>query len=187
MGFDIHHGNHRLFYVLYGMDWKALLKTEVDNTYRVTAHLLDLVDENKMNWKPHTGSNWLTVGQLINHITEACGSNVKGFVTGDWSAFDAVSAQGPLPPAESFPQAVSVDQVRKQLQEDHDLTLDLLNECSEEDLSKKLVSAPWDPKQAPLGQRILQMIEHLKQHKGQLYYYLKLQGKPVNTLDLWPT
>ncbi len=29
------------------------------------------------------------------------------------------------------------------------------------------------------------MIEHLKQHKGQLFYYLKLQGKPVNTSDLW--
>jgi hypothetical protein len=26
---------------------------------------------------------------------------------------------------------------------------------------------------------------HLAQHKGQLFYYLKLQGKPVNTTDLW--
>jgi len=29
------------------------------------------------------------------------------------------------------------------------------------------------------------MIQHLNQHKGQLFYYLKLQGKPVSTPDLW--
>ncbi|MDE0394080.1 MAG: hypothetical protein OYK82_04805, partial [Gammaproteobacteria bacterium] len=29
------------------------------------------------------------------------------------------------------------------------------------------------------------MIWHLAQHKGQLFYYLKLQGKPVNTMHLW--
>jgi hypothetical protein len=28
-------------------------------------------------------------------------------------------------------------------------------------------------------------IHHLQQHKGQLFYYLKLQGKPVNTEHLW--
>jgi len=29
------------------------------------------------------------------------------------------------------------------------------------------------------------MIQHLDRHKVQLFYYLKLQGKPVNTADLW--
>jgi hypothetical protein len=29
------------------------------------------------------------------------------------------------------------------------------------------------------------MVEHLAQHKGQLFYYFKLQGKPVNTGHLW--
>ena len=29
------------------------------------------------------------------------------------------------------------------------------------------------------------MIAHLAQHKGQLFYYLKLMGKDVKTDDLW--
>jgi len=29
------------------------------------------------------------------------------------------------------------------------------------------------------------MIAHLVQHKGQLFYYLKLMGKDVSTADLW--
>jgi hypothetical protein len=28
-------------------------------------------------------------------------------------------------------------------------------------------------------------VQHLAQHKGHLFYYLKLQGKPVHTGDLW--
>jgi hypothetical protein len=36
-----------------------------------------------------------------------------------------------------------------------------------------------------LGQRLLQMVAHLAQHKAQLFYYLKLQGKPVHTGHLW--
>lgn len=28
-------------------------------------------------------------------------------------------------------------------------------------------------------------IHHLDRHKSQLFYYLKLQGQPVNTADLW--
>jgi hypothetical protein len=29
------------------------------------------------------------------------------------------------------------------------------------------------------------MTQHLERHKSQLFYYLKLQGKKVNTVDLW--
>jgi len=36
-----------------------------------------------------------------------------------------------------------------------------------------------------LGHHLLQMVEHLNSHKSQLFYYLKMQGKPVNTGDLW--
>lgn len=36
-----------------------------------------------------------------------------------------------------------------------------------------------------LFQQISHMIGHLGQHKGQLFYYLKLQGKDVNTMTLY--
>ena len=36
-----------------------------------------------------------------------------------------------------------------------------------------------------LGWQIFQMVLHLDRHKSQLFYYLKLQGKPLGTLDLW--
>jgi uncharacterized damage-inducible protein DinB len=69
------------------------------------------------------------------------------------------------------------------LQEDKKTALDSLAKCSDEQLQTKPAPAPWDPTPMPLGQRLLQMLDHLKGHKGQLFYYLKLQGKPVNTMD----
>jgi uncharacterized damage-inducible protein DinB len=36
-----------------------------------------------------------------------------------------------------------------------------------------------------LGHRCMHMVGHLAHHKSQLYYYLKLQGNPVNTHDLY--
>ena len=171
------------------MDWKQLLRSEIESTYQVADHLLELVDQDQLDWKPPIGNNWLTVGQLLLHITEACGSNIKGFVTGDWGEFEESipeNGQTMLPPAISFPTATSIKEIKSLLQKDQVQTLALLEACEEQDLSNKLVSAPWDPRPKPLGQWFLHMIDHLKQHKGQLYYYLKLQGKPVDTTDLWP-
>jgi uncharacterized damage-inducible protein DinB len=172
------------------MNWIELLKNEIEYTYRVTNKLMDLVDDNQLDWKPSTGSNWMTIGQLLRHITDACGAASRGFVTGDWRMPEGVDmSQLPpeemLPPAEKFPTVKSVAEAKKLLAEDKQVALDMLAKCTEEDLSTKLVTAPWDPREQILGSRLLSIVGHLNQHKGQLFYYLKLQGKPVNTVHLW--
>ena len=169
------------------MDWTDLLKSEIESAYRATENLLDLVEDATLDWKPSTGSNWMTTGQLLKHITEACGSAFRGFVTGDWGLPEGtdmsdLSPEDMLPPAEAMPSIDSVAEARRALGGDKQLALAMLVEAV--DLEKP-TAAPWDPNQVPLGQRLLQMVEHLKQHKGQLFYYLKLQGKPVNTTHLW--
>ncbi len=51
------------------MSWTGLLTREIESMYKVTEGLLDLVDDDKLGWKPATGSNWMTTGQLLMHIT----------------------------------------------------------------------------------------------------------------------
>ena len=63
--------------------------------------------------------------------------------------------------------------------------LEGLVESAEERLAEEACTAPWDPTEMLLGHRLLQMAYHLGSHKAQLFYYLKLQGKPVNTGHLW--
>jgi len=47
-------------------------------------------------------------------------------------------------------------------------------------------AAPWEPENArSLGLHCLSMVQHLDSHRHQLFYYLKLMGKDVNTMTLW--
>lgn len=170
------------------MNWTELIQTEIETTYRVTQALIDMVDEGTLDWKPATGSNWMTVGQLLQHTTDACGAPIRGFVTGDWGMppEEEMSAEEMLPSAAKMPAVSSVAECKRLLAQDKALALEMLAQCSEEDLARKQVAAPWNPDNPmSLGYQLLQMVTHLASHKAQLFYYVKLQGQPVHTGHLW--
>ncbi len=173
------------------MNWTQLLKDEIEITYTSAAKLLDKVDPDSLTWKPASGSNWMTVDQLLMHIANACGAACKGFVSGDWGVpegkkLEDLSAEEMLPPAEMLPAVGSVEEARRLLSEDRAVALEMVDRAGENDLASREVSAPWAPGVSyALGRHLLQMVQHLDKHKSQLFYYLKLQGKAVNTMDLW--
>ncbi len=168
------------------MNWTTLLKEAMEYNYAIAEKLMDKVCDCELNWKPPLGSNWMTIGQLLYHLTESCGACCKGFVTGDWGFNpDEIPPEDTLPPAEKLPSVKSVTEAKALLKEDKKIALQMLELAGEERLDGELVEAPWDKTKVLLGQRLLDMVNHLQQHKGQLFYYLKLQGKPVNTNDLW--
>jgi uncharacterized damage-inducible protein DinB len=170
------------------MSVSQILREDAAEMYRVTEALFDLVDD--LDWKPATGSNWMTTGQLLRHCAEACGPTLKGFITGDWG-FPSGEMPTDVPPEEMMPKAEdletveSVDEARRLLAADRELSLRLLSEVDDERLIDERIAAPWGGPERTLFQHCNEMIRHLGQHKGQLFYYLKLQGKPVNTFDLW--
>ena len=173
------------------MDWKSLLESETRHLFTVTGGLFDLVDDDALGWRPATGDNWMTMGQLLLHIATGTGGGFKGFVTGDWGLPDGMdlAEMAPdemLPPAEAMPAVDSVAQAKEMLAADRALAFEMLAAASEEDLAGQMSAAPWAPDQTfSLGHHLLHSIHHTQQHKGQLFYYLKLQGKPVNTQHLW--
>jgi uncharacterized damage-inducible protein DinB len=173
------------------MNWTQLLKTEIETTYATTARLLDKVDRENLAWKPPAGHNWMTVGQLLSHITDACGAPCKGFVTGDWGLppdqkLEDLSPDEMLPPAEKMPTLDSVEEAKRRLSKDKALALQMIDQAGEDALAHREIAAPWAPDVTfALGRHLLQMVQHLERHKSQLFYYLKLQGQPVNTADLW--
>lgn len=173
------------------MDWKKLLHDELEYLYRVTDGLFELVDDDALDWKPATGENWMTTGQLLMHIAAGNGPGLRGFVTGDWGlpegmSFEEMDPDDMLPQAEEMPTVASVAQARELLAEDRALAFEILDGVSEEDLAGRELAAPWNPGETfALGRHLLHSIRHTLQHKGQLFYYLKLQGKPVQTSHLW--
>jgi len=172
------------------MSWKELLKRDIEYTYQVTEGLMNMVDEDQLDWKPSAGSNWMTMGQLLMHLTNACGAPIRSFITNDWRMPDGLdlsklSPEEMMPPADKMPGVESVALAKQMIAEDRQMALDMLQQCSENDLNTRIATAPWDPTEMILGHRMLQMVMHLTSHKSQLFYYLKLQGKPVNTGHLW--
>lgn len=172
------------------MSFKDILKSEIEYVFGIIEKLMDLVDNDKLEWKPSTGSNWMTTGQLLRHLVEGSSLTIKGFITGNWGMPDGVDIstlppEEMLPPAEKMLTVKNVAEAKQLLAGDRKAALDMLAGCNEKDLLAKIVTAPWDPAEMALGQQILRVITHLIQHKGQLFYYLKLQGKPVNTSNLW--
>ena len=177
------------------MSWTELLRTEIEGTYHAAFGLMEMVDEAQLGWRPATGENWMTTGQLLAHLATACGACCRGFVTGDWGmpsgdgeACDTqaeLSTEEMLPPAAKMPSVNSVGEARERLEADKRLALEMVAQAGEDGLASRMVAAPWNPQERPLGHQFLQMVMHLSQHKGQLFYYLKLQGRPVHTGHLW--
>ncbi len=164
---------------------KQALLDQATATYDVTGRLFTLVSDADLSWKPATGRNWMTVGQLLMHCAHyGCGLAVAGFVTGDWGQADAESAEH-VPASEALPSVASVAEARALLEQDRRLTLRCLGAVDEWALATPSPAPPWGGPERPLFQQLLLMIAHLAQHKGQLFYYLKLMGRDVATADLW--
>lgn len=165
-----------------------ILKQDATEMYRVTEALFGLVDD--LEWKPATGHNWMTTGQLLRHCGDSCGTALRGFITGDWRMPDGqdledLPAEEQMPSAEGMPTVESVDEARRILAEDRELSTMLLSKVDDERLLGQRSAPPWGGPERTLFQHCNDMIWHLGQHKGQLFYYLKLQGRPVNTYHLW--
>jgi hypothetical protein len=173
------------------MTLTRVLLAEAEATYATAERLFRRVVDDELSWTPATGSNWMTVGQLLMHCASfGCGKAVRGFVTGDWglpegTEVEDLPPQAHVPPAAALPSVASVERALELLADDRDLTVAWIAAAGEGNLLERLAVAPWGGPELSLFQHLLHMIAHLGQHKGQLFYYLKLMGKDVKTPDLW--
>jgi len=168
----------------------GVLLQEAEVTYAVTEKLFGRVANGELSWKPATGKNWMTVGQLMMHCASfGCGKAIQGFVKGDWglpegSRLEDLDSENHVPPAAALSSVESVEQALDLLAKDRNLALSCLAEAGEAELLARTSAAPWGGSELSLFQHLLHMIADLGQHKGQLFYYLKLMGKELNTNDL---
>jgi DinB family protein len=163
--------------------WTKLLENRAGGEFKAARGLIALVDEDGLGWKPESGSNWMTTGQLLAHLGEACGAIAECFASGDWARF--APPEDGAAPADPPPTAETVAAAREALDADEALTLAMIAKVGEDVLATQEVGAPWNPAPRLMGEQFLDCIEHLTSHKSQLFYYLKLQGKAVHTGHLW--
>jgi hypothetical protein len=170
---------------------KQVLMEEAEATYAITEQLFHRVADEELSWTPAAGKNWMTMGQLLMHCARfGCGMAIQGFVRGDWglpegTKVEDMTIQDHVPPAAALPSVASVKQALELLAQDRALAMGCLAEVDEGELLGGKLAAPWGGPEFSLFRHLLHMIAHLSQHKGQLFYYLKLMGKDLSTADLW--
>ena len=164
-----------------------VLLEEAEATYSVVEKLIRQVSDDELPWVPSEGGGWMTMGQLLMHCASfGCGKAVVGFVKGEWPVeTQEGDADAHVPPPAGLPTVVSVAEALELLAEDRELTMSCIGAAGEANLLTRRIMAPWGGRELSLFQHLLEMLKHLGQHKGQLFYYLKLQGKAVGSHDLW--
>ena len=173
------------------MTLKEVLVNEAATVYSITEKLFAQVSSKELLWTPSTGKNWMTIGQLMMHCANyGCGKAIQGFVRGDWglpegTKMEDLNEENHIPVQSELPGVQSVEEAFNLLENDKKLALNCIREVDETKLLNDIFVAPWGGPKFTLFQHLLHMIAHLVQHKGQLFYYLKLKGKNVNTSDLW--
>ena len=144
----------------------ALLEKILEQIERTT-HLIALVPEAQQDWTPSPGA-W-TVSELINHLLDC----ISGFC----AVLTAVEPQRLAYFAELRGKPATIESHRRHIEEG----FALLNDA---DLANR-VPTVFVAQGEPVLTLFLGNLEHLVNHKHQLFAYLKQMGVPVATPDLY--
>jgi hypothetical protein len=144
------------------------------DSFRPTEAMLKMVPADKLDWKP--GPSFMTLGQLICHLSDGIGTELRMAVTNAWPKPEDVK-QGQMP-------SCGVQEALDKLEKDKTTLQEVLSGISEEDFANKVISVPWGWK-SRTEKMALDFREHFTNHKMQLFTYLKLLGFPVNTETLY--
>jgi hypothetical protein len=150
----------------------------VMNSGRPAARLVGLVPPDKLAWKP--GPTFMSLGQLICHLSDGVGSGLEMLATGKWPPMEEMEAGMKL---ENMPSCGPEEALEK-LVKDAKTLRTTLDGISEADFTNRVVSVPWGWK-AKMEIMGVSFLGHFDNHKMQLFIYLKLLGLPVNTETLY--
>jgi hypothetical protein len=150
----------------------------VMENYRPAETLIGMVPADKLNWRP--GPTFMSIGQVICHLSDGFGGGFDMLLSGNWPSMEEMGETMKL---ENLPSCTPQEALDR-LEKDKKVLRQVLDGVSEEDFTNKVVSVPWG--MTDKVERIaISFLNHLSNHKMQLFTYLKLLGLPVNTETLY--
>jgi hypothetical protein len=150
----------------------------VTQAFRPAKTLIGMVPADRLDWAP--GARFMTLGQLICHMSTGVGEGIRLLHTGQWPTMDEMLTgmkQENLP-------SCGVDEALNKLESDKAVLREALAAISARDFADKVVSVPWGMK-GKFEVLALAFLEHFTNHKMQLFTYLKLLDLPVDTQVLY--
>ena len=148
--------------------------------YKAARGLIELTPSDKLDYKPLEGT--MTIAQVLKHCAHCLGDMA---VMGIHEKWPEMSEDEMLPPADALPASASVEEALEEIDKDWELMKDEFEKLQEDDFNSKTVHAPWEPKPRLLIDYMMQTMEHLSNHRMQLFIWLKLSGEKLNTMHLY--
>ena len=156
-----------------------------DDFYELVMHafkpantLVKMVPADKLDWRP--GPKFMTLGQLIYHLSAGVGEGIQLLHTGQWPSMEEMMKEMKQ---ENLPSC-GVEEALKKLETDKQVLRAALDEVSEADFTGRVVSVPWGF-QGKFELLAFSFLEHFTNHKMQLFTYLKLLNLPIDTQTLY--
>ena len=161
----------------------SVLARSVDNSLKKTVHLVSLIDSSQLSYQPSVPAErapLVSMGCLLGHLLDC----MAGFCAAFYAAFPAkLDSLRKLrdEPVNHFCQP------REALERMRVFRREIARGfriCSDKQLKRKLKTVFQDDG-VPLATILIANLEHLLNHKHQLFFYLRLLGAPVGTKDLY--
>lgn len=159
------------------------MKEKVLETVERTEHLVSLVPANCLEWRPELPSN-LPKGNDLGHVLGHLLDCLSGFCAAFYAAFPAELAD--LVELRSIPvnESCRPEEAERKIKLYAAHIARGFQCCRDADLPRRLQTV-FVPEGETLMTILLGNLEHLINHKYQLFLYLKLAGLPVNSRDIY--
>ena len=145
-----------------------------------TEHLIRMVPASSLAWKPQTQTAAKDIGHLLGHLLDC----LAGFCAVFFAAFPRDLAHFTELQSLQVNHACQPEEALARFREytahiDRGFAL-----CTDDDL-RRLIPSVFVPEGESLATLLLGNLEHLINHKYQLFLYLKLLGLPVTSKDIY--
>jgi uncharacterized damage-inducible protein DinB len=165
---------------------RAIAESVAEKVYEAierTGHLVSLVPAERLAWSPNFPSNVTppqTLGHTLGHLLDC----LAGFCAAFHAAFPSELAD--FAQLRSFPvnQSCSPEEAKNRIKVYAGYIQHAFRCCSDADLARRIPTV-FVPEGETLATLLLGNLEHLLNHKYQLFMHLKLLGVAVSSRDLY--
>ena len=153
----------------------------IEGIYKAARGLIQLTPENKLDFKPQEGV--MTIAQVLKHLTGCLGISFSMAVNNTWPEMPA--GENMLPPAEKLPRSNSAAEALEEIDRDWELLEKEMEKITDEEFANTKITVPWMPFPMTYQEYMMQGLEHLSNHRMQLFTWLKLSGEKLDTHHLY--
>lgn len=152
----------------------------IEGIYKATRGLIELTPDDKLDFKPKEGL--LTIAQVLKHISGGLGAALEMAISKNWPELPGGEM---LPPAEKFPRSNSAAEALEEIDKDWELLKKEFEKITDGEFNQDKVKVPWMPQPMTYLEYMMQALEHLSNHRMQLFIWLKLAGLDLHTGHLY--